>query len=290
MRVVIYTEGITGVGRLVMAMSAARGLLRAGVEDVTILCAHDFGHLAETISLPVVRLPFEGPGILATERYTESALYRTLQESAPDMIIVSQAWYTVQRMAQDLSCPVVLLLFGMPPPFFWVPMPDGEMTFQPESFYSIFAAEPYLFHFPTKPLAPLILRNSGEILPRGEAAARLGVDPAKPIALIAQNGNPGEFETLKQTYSYLEDEYQVVYSSNYRGGLFPIVDYYNAFDFIVCGAGYSQFWEAIYFEKEALFIPQPRRFESQAWRVENCQDFCFTENGADQLARIITAG
>ena len=35
------------------------------------------------------------------------------------------------------------------------------------------------------------------------------------------------------------------------------------------GLDHSQFWEAIYVDKEALFVPQPRRYESYAWRVDN---------------------
>ena len=55
---------------------------------------------------------------------------------------------------------------------------------------------------------------------------------------------------MKKTYSYLEDEgYQMVYSTNYKGGLFPAVDYFNAFEMLICGAGYNSFWEAVYFDR-----------------------------------------
>ncbi|MCF6335423.1 MAG: hypothetical protein L3J12_06755 [Spirochaetales bacterium] len=80
----------------------------------------------------------------------------------------------------------------------------------------------------------------------------------------------------------------MVYSTNYRGGIFPVVDYFNAFDLIITSGGYNSFWEAQFFEKEALFIPQPRQFEDQRKRINEYAGMIFKENGADQLVRIIT--
>lgn len=79
----------------------------------------------------------------------------------------------------------------------------------------------------------------------------------------------------------------MIYSTNYHGGLFPAADYFNAFDFIVCGAGYNQFWEAIFFNKEAVFEPTATIFEDQARRVRECQEYYFDVNGADQLVELI---
>jgi UDP-N-acetylglucosamine:LPS N-acetylglucosamine transferase len=80
----------------------------------------------------------------------------------------------------------------------------------------------------------------------------------------------------------------MVYSTNYQGGLFPVLDYFNAFDLLICSAGYNAFWEARFFDKEAIFIPVPRRFEDQRKRVEENLDYTFKENGADQLVDMIT--
>jgi hypothetical protein len=94
---------------------------------------------------------------------------------------------------------------------------------------------------------------------------------------------------LRLKYSYLESAgYRMIYSTNYSAeGFFPIVDYYNAVDFIVSGAGYNQFWEIIYFNKEAVFVPVRRIFEDQGKRIRECQEHYFVENGADQLVDII---
>ena len=88
--------------------------------------------------------------------------------------------------------------------------------------------------------------------------------------------------------SHLEDEgYSVVHTTNYRDGLFPIVDYYNAFDLIVCSAGYNSFWEVMFFEKEAICVPVERRFEDQQRRFRECRNYYFDDNGADQMVDLI---
>jgi UDP-N-acetylglucosamine:LPS N-acetylglucosamine transferase len=79
----------------------------------------------------------------------------------------------------------------------------------------------------------------------------------------------------------------MVYATDHPAGLFPAVDYFNAVDYLICGAGYNAFWEAVYFQKEAYFIPLPRNFEDQRRRVAECQDHLFEENGADQLVELL---
>ncbi len=44
-------------------------------------------------------------------------------------------------------------------------------------------------------------------------------------------------------------------SINYEGGIFPVVNYFNAFDLIICGASYNSFWEAIYLKKKLYLYP-----------------------------------
>lgn len=140
-------------------------------------------------------------------------------------------------------------------------------------------------------LNPIVIRNRDEILSREEAHRRLGItdnSEGKKVCLFAFNGKPGEFEEKQKTYSYLEEEgYRMVYSTNFQGGLFPAADYFNGADLLISGAGYNAYWEAMYFEKDVIFIPLHRRFESQRRRVETCSGYRFSENGADQLAREI---
>ena len=135
---------------------------------------------------------------------------------------------------------------------------------------------------------PIVIKNRDEILSREEALHKLSLDCRNKTCLLAYNGYPGNFKRVKKTYSYLEDEeYQVVYSTNYEDGIFPVVDYFNAFDLIIFGAGYNSFWEAIYFNKEAVFVLTKTMFESEERRVDECQEYTFVENGADQPIDIV---
>ena len=87
--------------------------------------------------------------------------------------------------------------------------------------------------------------------------------------------------------SYYEG-WRVVRSDNRSGGLFPAARWFNAFELLVCGAGYSAFWEARYFGKEACFVPYPRRFEDQARRIALFSDYTPKGNGADELVDRLT--
>jgi hypothetical protein len=169
-------------------------------------------------------------------------------------------------------------------------MPIGGKTlaFRQQDYDLALSIEPFPTSQPLRQINPIILRNRDEILPRQRALAELDLADEGHHCLFAFNGKPGEFENVKKMYSYLGDEgYQMVYSTNYQGGLFPAVDYFNAFEVLICGAGYNAFWEAVYFQKESIFVPQQRRFENQSWRVDECQDYVFERNGADELVELI---
>jgi hypothetical protein len=138
-----------------------------------------------------------------------------------------------------------------------------------------------------KRINPLVIRNPDEIYTRAKACERLGFKEEQALCCIAYSGHPGDFERVRKDYSYLEEEYTVFSTSTYHKGIFPVVDYFNAIDFLVCGAGYNAFWEAVYFHKQAVFVPTHTRFESQSFRIRNCRNYEFTENGADQLVNLL---
>ncbi len=288
MTIVFFTAGTSGVGRFAVGCSLGTALRRAGIaHDYTMVSAHGFAHLADALELNHIEVPFEDPQDLSAGAIEDSQLYRSIAAIQPDVLVVGQAWYATHHLLPLLTARCVALFFQASAAYFRVPLPDGDLVFDPTAFDLVCGIEPWNWPIACQTIEPLVLRNPGEILPRHEAAARLGVDDAWPTALVSTNGLPGEFEQLRSDYSYLEDEYQVVYSSNYGGGIYPALDYFNLFDFIVSAGGYNAFWEAVYFGKQAHFVPQPRRFESQQWRIDNCLDYSFECNGADRLVEMI---
>lgn len=135
---------------------------------------------------------------------------------------------------------------------------------------------------------PLIMHNKDEIFSRERALNLLELEGTSKNALYAFSGHPGDFERYKKKYSFLENEgYNVFQASIYGDTIFPLIKYFNAFDMIICGAGYNQVWEAVFFNKKAYFETTPIRFSDQSLRIKESEKFNFTINGADQLVDII---
>jgi hypothetical protein len=97
----------------------------------------------------------------------------------------------------------------------------------------------------------------------------LNIPDSKKCCLISISGYEQESMQYEQYYpQHLEDDYYCISSSNYDlDNHFPIVNYFNAFDMIICGAGYNSFWETRFFNKQAIIIPFKRVFEDQFYRV-----------------------
>jgi hypothetical protein len=286
MKIVYYTSGISGSGRIVTGISIGNAFRRKGMDvDFTILSSSPFAALADDYNHE--EIPLEDEFSLSADRCRSSALYSTLERLQPDILLVDLQWYPLHHFIIELPCKKILLCRQVDDRFFSLPLHDGPLEFERSRFDLVLATEPFESIIPMTRINPIVIRNRDEILSRHEALKRLGLDEARPNCLFAFNGHPDDFRRTRKKYSYLEDSYRMVYSTNYREGLFPAADYFNAFDFIVCGGGYNQFWEVIYFDKEAVFEPTATVFEDQARRIRECQEYYFDENGADQLVALI---
>jgi hypothetical protein len=287
-KIIYYTSGITGWGRLVTGISIANALKRKKI-DCEFTIVSSFQPLFQFENVHQIKIPIETEEILLSNNYHDSILYKTLIELKPDVILFDLIWHMTYCFIHKLNCKKILLCRQVSDKFFSIPLPNQKLIFDPNHFNLIFATEPFKSSIEMRSLNPIIIRNRDEIFPHNEALHKLGIKDKLPVCLLAYNGEPGEYEAIMKKYSYLANtEYQMLYSTNYSDkSFFPIVDYFNAFDFIVSGAGYNAFWEIVYFNKEAVFEPVHRAFEDQFWRVQNSQEYYFEENGADQLVDII---
>jgi hypothetical protein len=289
MRIVYFTSGIAGSGRMVRGISIGNALHRKRVEcEYTILNSSSFAHLADGFGINHIEIPLEGEKELSKKNYPHSALYRTIKSLSPDVLLVDLQWFSLHNCIHDLNCKKVFLCHYVFDYFFTIPLEDGEISIRPEDYDLLLAIEPFTCSMPMKQINPIILRNRDEILTRERALDLLNLNGSEKVCLFAFNARPGDFDRVKKKYSHIEDTgYRMVYTTNYEGGLFPVVDYFNAVDFIICGAGYNQFWEVIYFDKEAVFENIPLNFSSTERRINECQEYYFDENGADQLVDIM---
>jgi hypothetical protein len=289
-RVLYYATGITGSGNLVLGISIANAFRRrGGGHSLTILSSSpSFTELADRMEVPHQEIPLEDEAQLSTEGHGSSALFNTIVSLDPDVLIVAVNWFMLHSFIQGLPCRKVFICRQVDERYFSIPIAGETLSLRPQDYDLALAIEPFQTNQPLRPINPIVLRNRDEVLTRKDALRKLGLEEAGNHCLFAFNGKPGEFEKVKKMYAYLEDVgYQMIYSTNYKGGLFPAVDYFNAFEMLICGAGYNAFWEAVYFQKEAIFVPEPRRFENQFWRVEECQEYAFERNGADELVEMI---
>jgi hypothetical protein len=288
-KVVFYTSGTTGSGRMVRGIAVGNAIARRGLAcDYTIVHSSPFAHLADVLGQQHFEIPPEHEDGLRPDTFPDSILYKTLGTLKPDILIVDLLWFTLDSFIRDLPCKKIFLCHYVVDSFFAAPLEDRTIYFRPEDYDRLLAIEPFRNNIPFDEINPIVIRNRDEIVSRERACARLELDVNGKHCLYAFNGNPGDFEKNKKTYSHLGDEgYSMVYTTNYQGGLFPVVDYFNAFDLVICAAGYNQFWETIYFSKKALYETIQGNFSSQEKRIKMGRRFKFDVNGADQLVDII---
>lgn len=286
MNIVYYTSGITGIGRLIIGIAIGNALARKAVKcNYTIVHSSRMGHVADDFNN--IKVPIENEVELSKNNFRKATLYKTLIRLKPDILIVNHQWFMLYNFINDLQCKKLYLSDYAYEKHFKISLPDGEMIFNPEHYDRVLAIEPFSRAMAMEQINPLILRNRDEIFSREKALQRLGLDGSKKIALYSFSGNPGEFERHLQKYSFLENEYDVVRLSLYNNFLYPIVDYYNAFDIIVSGGGYNNVWSSVFFQKQSIFEPTELKFSDHETRINLSRDFHFDVNGADQLADII---
>ncbi len=297
MRVLFCSSGVAGSGHVALGLSIGNALRRRakaapGAEaEYRLLCVDSpFAPLAGRLGFDIVTVPPEGERELGPGSYASSALYRAIVDYSPDLLVVDLFWFPLDSFLASLPCRKVLLVRQVDPRFFSIPLLDRELRLRPGDYDLILRTEPgFETPFPSGEIDPIVIMNHDEILDRNEALANLRLAPDERACLFAFNGAEGEGAMAWKSFSYLEDEgWRVVRSDNRSGGLFPAARWFNAFDLLVCGAGYSAFWEARYFGKEAFFVPYPRRFEDQARRIALFSDYTPRANGADELVDRLT--
>ncbi len=294
MKIVYYTSSIAGTGRIIQGVSICMGLRRMGINCEFLILSNaspDVASIADRLSVSHIEIPPEDSDQLNSRNYGASVLYLTLRELQPDILIVDRLWFSLHHFINRINCLKIFFTIQVSDNFFYIKLPCGsDISFCPEQYSRVFTIEPFNPPFHAEKLAPMIIRNRDEILSRDSALEKLGLNKnGRKYCLTAINYKPGHLELLEEKYSYLENEgYTLVRSTNLGGGgIFPAVDYFNAFDLVICAAGYTQYWETKYFNKKALYETLPLKFSSMDWRIRHCQDCSFQDNGCDQLAEII---
>ncbi len=118
---------------------------------------------------------------------------------------------------------------------------------------------------------PVTLLEQVDRLPKEEAALRLGLDPARPTALVTLRGNDPDGAAAAAVRAVLaRPEWQVALTRSplsgpdsgsgdkrvvHLRGVFPLASYLAAFDAAVIEAGYNSFHEVLHAGLPALLVP-----------------------------------
>lgn len=139
------------------------------------------------------------------------------------------------------------------------------------------------------PVPPIRLLDEAELLPRAEAARRLGLDPARPTVLIQLGAgyNRDVVTLVDRLITQLQQHagLQVCVAEwlngtqplNYWQGVsylrgYPLSQYFRAFDFSISAAGYNTFHEVVNFDLPTIFIPNRHpAMDDQAGRSTHAQ-------------------
>ncbi len=223
MKIVYYTSGVTGSGRLIKGLSIGAAFKRKGIKaDYIIVSSCPFGPLAEFFKIPHIEIPPEKMSNLSKERYHESIIYKTLTSLKPDILLTDLLWFPIYNFINEMQCKKIFLYRQVADRFFSIPGPEGPGTeggfeFRSEDYDLILLTEPFKAKYPAKQINPIIIRNRDEILSRQDALNKLGLSENDNNCLFAFNGHPGEFEEIKKSYSYLENEgHKMIFSTNYK--------------------------------------------------------------------------
>jgi hypothetical protein len=291
MRILFYAGSVTGSGHIVRGLALAAALKRAGLphEYMILSLETPFVELARRFGVVLSVLPLEDEEALGPSGYSGSALFAAMESFKPDILVVDVFWAGLDAFIRDLPCRKVLLSIQMDPSFYNVTTRNNKFVFRPGDYDLRLRTEPgYSTPFDAREINPIVIRNRDEIKSRKDARADFALADDERACLFAFNGVTGEGTEAWKSFSYLQDEgWAVIRSHNREGGLFPAVDWFEAFDLLVCGAGYSAFWETRWFRKDAFYVSFPRIFENQERRPALFSDYEFETNGADELVHLL---
>lgn len=156
---------------------------------------------------------------------------------------------------------------------------------------------------------PISLLDANELVDRPTAAARLGLDPERPAALV-QLGSGWNRDLVSMIEAIQEalarrPEVQTVLVEWLISGTrldlwpgvrrvrgYPIAKYYNAFDFTISAAGYNSFNEIMSFGLPAIFLANEHAMlDDQRARAEyadeHCAAFNLPENDFGGVERVV---
>jgi UDP:flavonoid glycosyltransferase YjiC (YdhE family) len=131
-------------------------------------------------------------------------------------------------------------------------------------------------------VAPIVLCDEADLLPRAEAAGQAGLDPVGVNALVALGQGAEVDAAVHRCLAWLAARPGVgvaVLSSSLSPAVeapagvvvltdtYPVSQLFRGFDLVVAAAGYNSFHELVRLAVPSLFVPMPRETDDQPARA-----------------------
>src|SRR5262245_18706467 len=281
-RALFVTSNGVGLGHLTRLLAIARRLPEE-MEPVFAIMSQAFG-VVEGFGYPVEYIPFHAYAECNTNDW-QGWLYRQLDQMIE--------FYGARALVFDGSMPYGGLLRATAPRrdvsliwvrrAFWKPEQHNDDLVARQRFFDLVIepediAEAYDKGVTVgqrgraKRVAPIRLLDPEEQLPRAEAAAALGIDPARPAVLVQLGGGAtrnlatltdlvlkgcSEFPELQVVVAEwaISSSPLDLWPNVKRLTGFPIARYFQAFDFAVSAAGYNTYHDVLCTGLPSIFIP-----------------------------------
>ncbi|MFI5298349.1 MAG: hypothetical protein ACHREM_09645, partial [Polyangiales bacterium] len=299
MHVVYFTAGTIGAGHFARGVAIERGLRRAGFSGrftrVGPRGAMRFDRDDETLSTALsttIEVSIDPLALADAHRAPLTELACALDALSPTLLIVDLFWAPLRRLLPLRGCETWLLLRLAPA--HWLDGPPG-LAFARDLFSRVIAIEPGVSSGDVdEAIAPIVAIDRDERRPRGALRARLGVDSALPLHVVAHAGAPGEWSELVDACAWRPlhvltptptPSIAIAEDVHVHDGapLFPLGAWLGDADTIVSGAGYNAYWEARWLGHDArtTWLPRARPIDDQRRRIAIGAACSMRENGAD---------
>lgn len=289
-RIAFVTGGGVGAGHFARGVAIERALRRRSTDFELRMFSDRLPYRAETRSRAWVELPFDPTEMRDPGRARRSALARALEDFAPDLLLVDFFWAHVHRLLPLAGCRTWLLVRWAPRG--WLEGVPG-LERDARLFERTIAIEPATGLVTDDEIPPIVIANPSELRPSSALRERFAVPDGRPLVLVAQAGQPGEYDELAALAKRrFPDAFVIGQTLFDADALFPVADWLGGADIIVGGAGYNTFWETRWLglADRAHLYAFPRSIDDQAWRLVTHHRRAMKDNGADVLAGMILAG
>jgi hypothetical protein len=287
-KVAFFTSSMGGAGHIARALTVRNGLLRQGFRGELryfgppipyASAQHLEGYTVAALSDAELRSP---------RLAQASALAEALRGYDPDVIVVDMFWLPLRHILPTLRAEAWLLVHSVPPNWLSGPL---LAPFERGQYKRILGMEPLRYYPREERLEPFVICNPDECHPPEALKRRLGLAPEEHLTLIVQTGFAGEVEALVERHTR-PGTTVVALSMRRDEAIFPVAPWLLGVDRLVGGGGYHFFWETVWLglQPRTSYQPFARSIDHQEWRVQHQQHYKMTDNGADQLARLLLRG